>query len=252
MEPDLENPGRKYLFALRFFTRLPISGTTSQDGSLASSALAFPFVGLTVGALCAVIWFLASTLIPALPAAGLTILAGLLITGALHEDGLSDCADGLWGGYTKERVLEIMRDSRIGAYGACALVFTIGLRWTSLASFDVTSGVLALLIAHMTGRAAITYALAFSSYARDSGLGKTVSDGISEKDFWFIFLLTILLAIALGWSAGLFAALAGFAAAWAFLQYLDKRIGGYTGDGLGAMEQCAEITVYLVLLVFWT
>ena len=252
MEPDLENPGRKYLFALRFFTRLPISGSASQDGNLASSALAFPFVGLTVGALCAVIWFLASAILPPLPAAGLAILSGLLLTGALHEDGFSDCADGLWGGYTKERVLEIMRDSRIGAYGACALIFTIGLRWTSLASFDVTSGALALLIAHMTGRAAITSALAFSTYARESGLGKTVSEGISEKDFWFIFLVTILLALALGWMAGLLAALAGFAAAWAFLQYLVKRIDGYTGDGLGTMEQCAEISVFLVLLVFWT
>jgi adenosylcobinamide-GDP ribazoletransferase len=248
----LEKLGDKYWFALRFFTRLPISFSKSSDTNLASAAIAFPLAGLTIGLICALVWLVFALFLPPLSAAGLTILCGLLLTGALHEDGFSDCADGLGGGFTKDRALEIMRDSRIGAYGACALIVTIGLRWTGLASFSLLDGALALVIAHMTGRAAITIALAYSSYARESGLGKSVSNGIEEQDFWFIFLITALLAFALGWFAGLFACLVGFAAAWAFLKYLEKRLDGYTGDGLGSMEQCAEIAALLTLLVFWT
>ncbi len=91
------------------------------------------------------------------------------------------------------------------------LIFTIGLRWSGLASFSPIEGVLALLLAHMTGRAAITIALAWSHYARESGLGTSVAQGIEEKDFWFIMLVTGLMAIALGWFAGLFACIAGLA-----------------------------------------
>ena len=151
----MENPVEKYLFTLRFFTRLPIPEAKGSDGNLAGAALAFPFAGLSVGLLCALVWWLATALVPPLPAAGVTLLFGILITGALHEDGFSDCADGLGGGFTRERALEIMRDSRIGAYGACALVFTVGLRWSGLASFSPIAGVLALLLALGRARAVV-------------------------------------------------------------------------------------------------
>ena len=242
---------RDLLAALRFFTRLPLPARTDEDRPLARAALGFPLAGLVIGALTALVWAGAVSLLPALPAAGLAIAAGLIITGALHEDGLSDCADGLGGGSTRERALEIMRDSRIGAFGAAALIITIGLRWTALGQFGVAEGVWALLTAHTVSRTAILPALAYSSYARKEGLGSTVADGISSTQLAMTLAVTVLLAILFGGLAGLVAAILALAAAFAFLKYLEARLGGYTGDGLGAMQQFAEITAMLTLCALW-
>ncbi|MCB1422307.1 MAG: adenosylcobinamide-GDP ribazoletransferase [Nitratireductor sp.] len=241
-----------WLAALRFFTRLPLPASDGGERPLATAALGFPLAGLVIGALTALVWAGAVFLLPALPAAGLAIAAGLVITGALHEDGLSDCADGLGGGSTRERALEIMRDSRIGAFGAAALIVTIGLRWAALGEFDLAEGIWALLTAHTVSRTAILPALAFSSYARKEGLGSTVSDGISSTQLAITLAITALLAILFGGPAGLVAAILALGAAFAFLKYLEARLNGYTGDGLGAMQQIAEITVMLVLCALWS
>jgi adenosylcobinamide-GDP ribazoletransferase len=237
-----------FLHAIGFFTRLPVRASDSGElPRLNEAAIMFPFAGLAIGLLTGIVWFLAAHLLPSLPAAGVAIAAGMLLTGALHEDGLSDTADGLGGGSGKERALEIMRDSRIGAYGASALVVSIGLRWTALAEFSPFHGLLALAAVHMTSRTAILPALAFSSYARDKGLGSTVSDGISSNTFWIATVITVLLAGAVAGPAGWIAAALGLFAARITLAWLEKRLGGYTGDGLGAMEQIAEITTLLAL-----
>ena len=240
------------LTALRFFTRLPLPVAQDAERPLSAAAIGFPVAGLVIGALVALVWVAAVPLLPALPAAGLAIAAGLIITGALHEDGLSDCADGLGGGSTRERALEIMRDSRIGAFGAAALILTIGLRWVALGEFGLLEGVWALLTAHTVSRTAILPALAFSSYARKEGLGTTVADGISTPQLAMAIAVAMLLAILFGGLAGLIAALLALAAAFAFLKYLETRLGGYTGDGLGAMQQIAEVTAVLALCAFWS
>lgn len=240
-----------WLTALRFFTHLPLPQGGAGERSLAKAALGFPLAGILIGALIALVWAASATLLPALPAAGLAIATGLIITGALHEDGLSDCADGLGGGNTRERTLEIMRDSRIGAFGAAALIVTIGLRWVALGELSLFNGIWALLIAHTVSRTAILPALAFSSYARKEGLGSTVSDGISSTQLAMTLAVALLFAILLGGVAGLFAAILAVAAAFAVLKYLEARLGGYTGDGLGAMQQIAEIIIMLALCAQW-
>lgn len=241
----------KALFALRFFTRLPIPGGNNADDDLASTALTFPLVGLVIGGLISIVWAVSAFLLPALPAAGIAITAGILITGALHEDGFSDCADGLGGGFTKEKALEIMRDSRIGAYGAIAMVFTIGLRWSALAELTILGGVTALLIAHMVSRNVIITALATSTYARDKGLGSSVSAGTTIQTLLIASTFTLTISLLIGGLPGFIATLIGTGIAWLFLQYLIKRLSGYTGDGLGAMQQLAEISVFLTLAGFW-
>ena len=243
---------RDLLAALRFFTRLPLPGGAGGERPLSASAIGFPLAGLVVGALTSLVWAAAAALLPALPAAGLAIAAGLVLTGALHEDGLSDCADGLGGGHTRERALEIMRDSRIGAFGAAALIVTIALRWTALGELSLYDGIWALLIAHSVSRASILPALAFSSYARREGLGSTVSEGISGSQLAIALAISLLLAILFGGIAGVIAAVLGFATALLALKYLEARLGGYTGDGLGAMQQVAEIAIMLALCAQWS
>lgn len=242
----------KFLFALTFFTRLPLGRDRSFGSNLAEAAMAFPLAGLAIGLMTGMAWWIAASLLPPLTAAGIAIGFAMLLTGALHEDGLSDCADGLGGGSTRERILEIMRDSRIGSYGAAALTISIGLRWAALSGLGAWSGLLALAIAHAVSRGAIVLALAWSAYARTKGLGSIVSSGVSARELNIVVALSAAIALLFGGISGLIAAAAGCAIAWLVLKRLEARIGGYTGDGLGAMQQGAEITILVMLAGFWS
>lgn len=247
------NLAQQIKLCIEFFTRIPITyNSNNSQKDLANAAIAFPIVGFLIGALIATIWLLAYYVLPALPAAGIAIAFGLILTGALHEDGLSDCADGLGGNVSKKRALEIMRDSRIGTYGSAALILTIALRWTGLASLDLWTGFIGLILAHMLGRAAIVIPLTFSKYARSEGLANTVSSGIDNNSFYFIITITALMALALGLWQGLVAFAIAMLAATLTMLWLNKRIGGYTGDGLGAIEQVAEITALLTFVACTT
>ena len=154
----LAERGREIVAAIAFSTRLPLARVVPAETSsadLAQSIWALPLAGLLVGAVGALVYAIAHRLgVPAWPAAALTIAATLALTGCLHEDGLADTADGFGGGATRERKLDIMRDSRIGAYGVCALVVSILIRAGVLASLADPGWVAwALLAAHGAGRA---------------------------------------------------------------------------------------------------
>ena len=249
----MKNLAQHIKLCIEFFTRIPIPydkgrEATKSQNDLANAAIAFPIVGFLIGALTATIWLISSYILPALPAAGIAIAFGLILTGALHEDGLSDCADGLGGNVSKKRALEIMRDSRIGTYGSAALILTIGLRWTGLASLDLWAGFIGLIIAHMIGRTAIVIPLSFSKYVRSQGLASTVSTGVDKNSFYLIITIAALMALALGLWQGLVAFAFAMLAATLTMLWLNKRIGGYTGDGLGAIEQVAEITALFVFV----
>ncbi len=250
MKALTDRPVERLVFTLRFFTRLPIPGNTGHEGDLAKNAIWFPLAGLVVGLITGIVWWAGMQFFPPMVAAGLALAAGLLVTGALHEDGFADCADGLGGGFTRERALEIMRDSRIGAYGTIALIVSIGLRWAALASLAVWSGLLALLLAHAVSRAVIALPIATSRYARKEGLGTTVSSGVDQTTMLIVCAIAALIGLLLAGFAGLFAVFLAFVAGWLFLKRLEARLGGYTGDGLGAIQQIAEITVLIILAGF--
>ena len=156
--------------ALGLLTRLPLGHMASRG---ARAAWAWPLAGAVVAGLAALAGWVAGVLglTPAL-VAGLTLATGVAVTGALHEDGLADSADGLWGGWTRERRLEIMRDSRIGTYGVLALVFVTGLRWAALTAIVAAGALLGpLLAAAMLSRAAMAVLMARLPHARTDGLG---------------------------------------------------------------------------------
>ena len=242
----------KTIKALQFFTRIPLpsrlSSMADHSTGLEKSAAHFPIAGLVIGLLLAALFLVLSWLLPPVLASGLTIAAGMVISGALHEDGLADCADGLGGSSKPERALEIMKDSRIGAFGASALIFSIGLRWAALASMPITAGAVALIISHGAARGAIAIALATSSYARASGTGSLVAPGISFVELAVTAVICGLLGLAFGGFSGLVAVGIGWLAALVFLLWFEHRIGGYTGDCLGGMEQVAEIAILAALL----
>ena len=240
-----------FLTAAGFLTRLPVPGWVgwAEDRMLRASRY-FATVGALVGLGGGLVWWLAGQIAPAAVAAGLALAAMVLLTGALHEDGLADCADGLGGGETGAQALEIMRDSRVGSYGALALVLSVGLRWAALASLAPGWGVLALVLAGGIGRAVMVPATALANYARREGLGASVAGGASAVELAAALGTALVLGVVGGWP-GLLALGLAMAVAGGFLLYMVRRVGGYTGDGLGAMAQLGEIAVMVVLAGAW-
>ena len=241
-----------FFVGIMFLTRLPVpSGLRQVEGRLARSARYFPLVGVLIGVLTGMVFLIASQMLPSFICAGLAIVVGLLITGALHEDGLADTCDGLGGGATRERALEIMRDSRIGTYGACALICSIGIRGLTLSYFDAHSGLIALIVCHAVSRAVIPPVLVAGHYARSRGLASSVAGGVTGREAALAFFLACAVSLIAGPVAAVAAIAAAYFAGGVMLSILVRRIGGYTGDGLGAIQQLAEIAVLITLAGVW-
>lgn len=235
------------LNAFGVLTRLPLPRRKTDAAKQPRSVWAYPLVGAVVGALGALIWFAAQFAGLGTPlAAGLAITAQVLITGALHEDGLADFADGFGGGRGKEAILAIMRDSRIGAYGVLALILILGLRWGGAAGLALDNVLAGLICAALLGRLAIVAILLLLAPARSDGFGRIIAHPPRRAVLAALFLSLALLGahMPLIPAALAFAAAAGVTG---FVVMLAKRrIGGYTGDVLGAGEQLAETAALLV------
>lgn len=232
--------------SLLFSTRLPLAHSSAIGGAdVARAGWAFPLAGAIIGLLGAAAYWLAHALgLPPLAAAGLTLAATLVATGCLHEDGLADTADGFGGGATRERKLEIMRDSRIGSYGACALILSLLLRWSALASLGEPAAVAGALIAtHAAARATMPLLMWLVPQARADGLAADAGSPPRTSVVAAGLLAVMALGLGLGHMAAVVALLL-LVAAMAFVAWLCRRqIGGQTGDVLGAMEQVGEIIV---------
>jgi len=234
--------------AVCFYTRLPLRHAAATGADVARASWAAPLAGLIVGLIGAAVYALAREAdLDTLPAAGLAVAATIVASGGLHEDGLADTADAFGAGATPERRRAIMRDSRIGTYGACALILSIGLRWVALASVeDPVRAVLALIAAHTAARAMPPLLMLLAPPARVDGLsagsGKPPAGSVAVG--LLIGLAALLLG--LGWINGLIALVLFILAVAATRRLAMAKIGGQTGDVLGALEQVAEVLVLLV------
>lgn len=230
--------------SVAFLTRLPIRLETPLP--LAAAVPGFPLAGALVGGIAAAVLAVALWLgIPPLPAALLAVGASVVATGALHEDGLADSADGLFCGKPRERVLDIMRDSRIGSFGALALILSVGLRAGSLAT--LADGAAALVAVHALSRGWLPWLMWQDMPARSDGLAVDAGKPEQGRVFWAAGLGLAIAAIAIGPLPALLAAAIAAAAALVVAALARKRLGGYTGDTLGAAEQAAEIGALLAL-----
>jgi adenosylcobinamide-GDP ribazoletransferase len=231
-----------------FATRLPLGHSAPVAGTdVARASWALPLAGALVGALGAAVYWLAHALglSPAL-AAALALVATLVVTGGLHEDALADTADGFGGGATRESKLEIMRDSRIGSYGACALIISLLLRTLALASLAEPALVAPVLVAaHASARATMPALMLLVPQARQDGLSADAGRPPRASVIVAGLLAAAALVLGLGLAAAIIALLL-LLLATAVMAWLSRRqIGGQTGDVLGALEQAGEILVLL-------
>lgn len=227
-----------------FFTRLPVPSSATPDRAFAPALWAAPVAGLAVALVAASVLALAAGLgMPASICALAAVAATMAVTGALHEDGLSDTVDGFFGGYTRERRLEIMRDSRIGAFGASALIFSIALRAAALAAIGPSwNALFALVAAHMASRALLPAMLNLVPPARGDGLSASVGE-VPRGTAGAALAVGAATLLLLGPLAMLLTAAALVLIFYAVARTARDRIGGQTGDVLGALQQLAEIAV---------
>lgn len=240
-----------FRLALQFLTRLPVTANWSEEAMRASPRW-YPGVGIVVGAISGLVYALAYALFTPLLAAIFAVVAGMVVTGALHEDGFADACDGLGGVRPKERVLEIMRDSRIGTYGVLGLGVMASLRVACLMALPGWAVPLALIAGHAASRTAMLWVMASSDYVRAQGAGSAVAGGIDREAVQVaaattgIALLPMLVALPF---TTVMAGLAGLLLGYITMRrWYEPRLGGYTGDCLGAVQQMAEAGFYLGLL----
>ncbi|MFM0649570.1 adenosylcobinamide-GDP ribazoletransferase [Paraburkholderia bryophila] len=251
---------RYFFTALGYFTRVPVPRWVGfEPHYLNAAARYFPLVGALVGGLSALVYLAALHVFPAGVAVLLSMAASLLVTGAFHEDGLADCVDAFGGAYTRDDVLRIMHDSRIGAFGAIALVIALALKWQTLAALPPLRAASLMIAAHAASRTCAISYLATLDYVRAEGKAKPVAQRLSGP----ALLCAVLFGLPwLWWPNGL---MWPDASAWRFAasalvlllalrfvmgRYFVRRIGGYTGDCLGFAQQIFELSIYLVGLAW--
>jgi adenosylcobinamide-GDP ribazoletransferase len=243
-----DGPFNQFITAVAVLTRLPVGAAQPADGAIATASWAFPLVGAGIGALVALAFLFAELLgCGNAPAALIALAASLALTGALHEDGLADTADGFGGGTSREEKLEIMRDSRHGSFGVVALVFSIALRAAALGTIgEPLHAALALIAAHAASRGALPPLMRILVPARADGLGATAGRPSLVVAIVAVMLGAMIALAVLGPAIGAVAlALSGGALALAAM-LAHRQIGGYTGDVLGFFQQIGEIVMLLV------
>lgn len=250
---------RLFLTALMFYTRIPVSKWVGySDEQLNKSSIYFPFIGWIVGGIAALVFWGSEFLFSHYVALVLSMIATILLTGAFHEDGFADVCDGFGGGWEKLKILEIMKDSRIGAYGMIGMALLLLLKYTALltlfefmAASSLNSFWIIFLIGHSLSRfTALTFVYTHE-YAREDLSSKvkpiakqlSATEIISSSIFGFlpIFLFS-------PWALGALVIAPLFALKLYLGYYFKKWIGGYTGDCLGATQQISEVIIYLYFI----
>ena len=249
---------RLFLTAVMFYTRIPVPTGIGHSPELLNRATRYlPLIGWLVGGIVALVYYGSEWLWSPAIAGLLALAAGIWLTGAFHEDGFADVCDGFGGGWTAEQVLTIMKDSRVGAYAAIGLVLLLGLKLAALVALPVAGGLTALLIAHSLSRLLPVLLIAGLPYARADASSKVrpVAQGIGGKELIpaIAFGMLPLLGAAWYWQAPLLllVPLALVPVGFYLARMYERRIGGYTGDCLGAAQQVAELTVYLFFAAAW-
>ncbi|OIQ89765.1 cobalamin synthase [mine drainage metagenome] len=238
-----------FLLALGFFTRIPVPRFVDfKEADLNHSAKYFPLVGIIVGVVGALVFWLCDFLLPLEVSVLLSMASTIFLTGAFHEDGLADAADGLGGGWGKEQVLTIMADSRIGSYGAVTLMLALLMKYEVLSYQLVTLIPASIVAGHALSRLCAVLVMYTQNYVKFEGKSKPLATQLSMNGLMVAAFFGLLPLVFLPMKFLLAIVPMVFIWLW-FSVKIKQRIGGYTGDCLGAMQQLTELAFYIGLLV---
>lgn len=252
------------LLAISFFTRIPVKHSVDISSKMLNEASRyFALVGLIVGAFSALAFYLAITIVPVEIALLIAMFTSVLLTGAFHEDGWADVWDGFGGGWTIENKLNIMKDSRLGTYGAAALFFILMIKYQTLLALinasvvdeitanNMLSMTSLLLLGHCLSRVLATSLIVGMPYVSEDATSKVkpLAQQLSTNSYLILLttgllILAFTLSLSIAWK--LVAVL--FITRWCLKVWFTKQLGGYTGDCLGAAQQLSEVVIYITLL----
>jgi adenosylcobinamide-GDP ribazoletransferase len=243
-----------FVIALQFLTRLPVGTHIAfSTAKVGNSAAYYPLVGACIGAAGGLCFMAFAWMLPAHVAVWLTVGLLLLATGCLHEDDFADMCDGLGGGVDKNAALTIMRDSRLGTYAVASLFLLLGTKVASLTAFAPSVVPLVLIAGHCLSRLSAVVVMLTSDYVRSAGVATQVSAGISHRRLVLVALTALLASLLVVMVLGVSATLGMWAGCVAghllTRRVFEKKLGGYTGDCLGATQQVSETGIYLGLLI---
>lgn len=253
-----------FLLALGFFTRIPVPSVVNfQESDLNNSAKYFPLIGIIIGVVGATGFLISAQFLPQSIAVLISMAMTIYLTGAFHEDGLADSADGLGGGWDKERILTIMQDSRLGTYGAVALFLMLFAKYQTLNAMQGILIPIVLVCAHALSRLSAIWMMRSLSYVKFSGKSKPLAVEIKAIDFIIAHIFgfaplftTVTFMVVNAYTPTLIAELLLFILISVLISWLWWRnkikhwLGGYTGDTLGAIQQITELCFYLGVLAW--
>jgi len=240
-----------FLTALMFYTRIPVPAWLEYSPErLNRSTRYLPLIGWIVGGVGAVVFYGLVQIFPLQLSVFLSMLATILLTGAFHEDGFADFCDGFGGGYTRERIFTIMKDSRIGTYGSVGLIGMLGTKFLALQSLPVYLIPVAMISGHAFSRLMPVLIIFTSRYSREDELSKSKPIGKKGKhsDLILATVFALLPMVLFPWQFMAVSLPIALLLTFAFKKYTERKIGGYTGDCLGALQQMTEVLFYLCML----
>lgn len=258
-QPSARLEWQYFLSAVMFYTRIPVPRYAQHSQSILNkSRKYFSLIGIIVGSFGFLTFSLAALLFTNGISLAISMIATILLTGAFHEDGFADSCDGLGGGWSKEQILTIMKDSRVGTYATVGLISILGLKFLLLLDINTNANIgvfgLSYICGHSFSRQLSSSVIERHDYVQDIDISKVkpiTAKHLSVRDQRTSMLITALPLLLLGtqnFGATMTACLAAALAAFLFMRYCEKRIGGYTGDVLGATQQLSEVMFYLTIL----
>lgn len=237
--------------AMSLLTRLPLRENWVDGERMATSAWAYPIVGLVVGCLAGLLLQIFILLgFSAGVSAAFSLGFLIFLTGGLHEDGIADCADGLGGGRSKEDALKIMKDSTLGTYGVVILIIFLIARWSTISELAPVAPLLTMILVGVVSRLPMVLVMSGMDHARVDGLSKHVGRPNTRQAVAALVLVSVLCLIILGWWALLLLPVV-LASSLPLIFFASRKIGGQTGDILGGTQQCAEMTALALLTMIW-
>ncbi len=243
---------REFVAAVRFLSTIPLPGSTQlfeADSALLFGSTYFPLVGLLLALLLALVPFVLGSYLPPFVLAALLVIASVVLTGGLHLDGLMDTCDGIFGGRSRERKLEIMRDSRVGSFGVLGGACILLLKFALFASLNISMLPLAVITILPISRWAMIFAVRQFPSARSGGLGAAFRQTVSLPRLLVAALFSIVIALLVAHLIGLVLWITGTLIALLIAAWATHHLGGLTGDIYGTIAEVSEVTLLLVFLV---